>query len=103
MAGTENSDLSGIEGLTVYDQEAFEENVSKKLDDYVVKQKRQHDLNRLNHELKVADTNLNKAKVDLKKIEQSIEDVVRRGISSDRRLQNYFLHPTCIRLPRGVS
>ena len=90
MTESKSSDLSGIEGLTVYDQEAFEENVSKKLDDFVVKQKRQHDEKRLGNELKLVSANLGKAKINLNKIGETIEEAVRRGISSDRKLQNLF-------------
>ena len=56
------------------DQEAFEENVSKKLDDFVVKQKRQRDEKRLGNELKLVSANLGKAKINLNKIESRLKE-----------------------------
>merc|ERR1712156_882007 len=85
-----NSDLKGIEGLTVYDQDKFEERVSKNLSSYVEKQQREHDVKRLNTELKSVTENLVKSKDNLFKTEKSLNDAVNRGITSDRRLQVYL-------------
>ena len=83
-----SSDLSGIEGLQVYDQETFEENVSKKLDDIFEKQKREHDIKRLKNEFKTVSDSLTKAKAGLDKVEESLQSAVNRGITSDRKLQS---------------
>ena len=85
-----NSDLNGIEGLTVYDQDQFEERVSKNLSQYVEKQKREHDVKQLNGELKNVIENLVKAKENLSKVETSLNDAVNRGITSDRRLKVFL-------------
>ncbi len=82
-----DSDLSGIEGVTVYDQETFEENVSKKLSDFVDKQKREQDLKNLHKESKSVNESLFKATQDLSKVEDQLKNAVSRGITSDRRLQ----------------
>ena len=84
------SDLKGIEGLTVYDQDQFEERVSKNLSQYVEKQKREHDVKQLNGELKSVIENLGKAKENLSKVEKSLNDAVNRGITSDRRLKVFL-------------
>merc|ERR1711973_94891 len=91
MEGTpSNSDLKGIEGLTVYDQDKFEERVSKNLSSYVEKQQREHDVKRLNIELKSVTENLVKSTDNLSKTEKSLNEAVNRGITSDRRLQVYL-------------
>merc|ERR1712083_847889 len=85
-----NSDLTGIEGLTVYDQEKFEERVSKNLSSYVEKQQREQDVKRLTIELKSVNENLVKSQENLIKTEKSLNDAVDRGITSDRRLQVFL-------------
>ena len=85
-----NSDLTGIEGLTVYDQDLFEEKVSKNLNHYVEKQQREHDFKRLHSELKDVKENLAKSKENLSKTEKSLNEAVKRGITSDRRLQVFL-------------
>lgn len=90
MEATGNSELNGIEGLTVYDQETFEENVSKSLDVLVSKQKREHDLKRLTKELKSVEDKLVVVKANLTKIDDKLREAVSRGITSDRRLQTFL-------------
>jgi hypothetical protein len=84
-----NKDLTGIEGIQVYDQEQFEENVSKKLDVYVEKQKREHDLKRLTKEYEICKISLAKSSLNLSKAEESLSEAVKRG-QSDRKLQIYL-------------
>ncbi len=86
---TTSSDLSGIEGLQVYDQESFEDVVSKRLDDIVVKQKREQEIKRITKELTSVANNLSKANDNLQKAEKSMSDGVSRG-QSDRKLQIYL-------------
>merc|ERR1712083_1209883 len=81
-----NLDLKGIEGLTVYDQDKFEQKVSKNLSRHVEKQQREHDSKRLTSELK----NLTKSIENLSKVEKSLNDAIDRGITSDRRLQVFL-------------
>ena len=85
-----NLDLKGIEGLTVYDQDKFEQKVSKNLSHYVEKQQREHDSKRLNSELKNVTENLTKSIENLSKVEKSLNDAINRGITSDRRLQVFL-------------
>ena len=85
-----NLDLKGIEGLTVYDQDKFEQKVSKNLSHYVEKQQRGHDLKRLTSELKDVTENLTKSIENLSKVEKSLNDAIDRGITSDRRLQVFL-------------
>merc|ERR1712086_428002 len=85
-----NLDLKGIEGLTVYDQDKFEQKVSKNLSHYVEKQQRGHDSKRLNSELKNVTENLSKSIENLSKVEKSLNDAINRGITSDRRLQVFL-------------
>ena len=87
MPNDKESELSGIEGLTFYNQEDFEENVTKKLDDHIDKQKKEHDAKRLENELKSVQNDLGKAQSNLSKVEKTLQDAVSRGITSDRRLQ----------------
>lgn len=85
-----NLDLKGIEGLTVYDQDQFEQKVSKNLSHYVEKQQREHDLKRLTSELKNVTENLTNSIENLSKVEKSLNDAIDRGITSDRRLQVFL-------------
>ena len=85
-----NLDLKGIEGLTVYDQDKFEQKVSKNLSRHVEKQQREHDLKRLTSELKNVTENLTKSIENLSKVEKSLNDAIDRGITSDRRLQVFL-------------
>merc|ERR1712008_440246 len=85
-----NLDLKGIEGLTVYDQDKFEQKVSKNLSHYVEKQQRGHDLKRLTSELKNVTENLTKSIENLSNVEKSLNDAIDRGITSDRRLQVFL-------------
>ena len=83
-----SSDLTGIEGLKAYDQETFENDVSKQLDVYVEKQKREHDLKRFQKELESVKANYAKAVLNLRKAEDSIKETVSRGVNvSDRKIQ----------------
>merc|ERR1712045_24447 len=83
-----SSDLTGIEGLKAYDQETFENDVSKQLDVYVEKQKREHDLKRFQKELESVKANYAKAVLNLCKAEDSIKETVSRGVNvSDRKIQ----------------
>ena len=90
MSNSKDSELIGIEGLTFYDQEDFEENVTKKFDDQIDKQKKEDDAKRLQIELKRIETNLERALKNLAKVEQSLQDAVSKGITSDRRLQTFL-------------
>ena len=85
-----NLDLKGIEGLTVYDQDKFEQKVSKNLSRHVEKQQREHDSKRLTSELKNVTENLTKSIENLSKVEKSLNDAIDRGITSDRRLQVFL-------------
>ena len=85
-----NLDLKGIEGLTVYDQDKFEQKVSKNLSRHVEKQQREHDTKRLTSELKNVTENLTKSIENLSKVEKSLNDAIDRGITSDRRLQVFL-------------
>merc|ERR1712241_516763 len=80
-------DLKDIEGIKVYDQETFEDGVSKQLDVYVEKQKKEHDLKRFQKELQSVKANLAKTVLNLKKAEEVLRVTVSRGITSDRKLQ----------------
>ena len=57
---------------------------------YVEKQQREHDVKRLNIELKSVTENLVKSTDNLSKTEKSLNEAVNRGITSDRRLQVYL-------------
>ena len=82
------SELQDIEGIQVYDQETFEEDVSKKLDKQLEKQKRENDLKRSQKELLSVKANLAKTVLNLNKSEESLKAIVARGIVSDRKLQS---------------
>ena len=82
------SELQDIEGIQVYDQETFEEDVSKKLDKQLEKQKRDNDLKRSQKELLSVKANLAKTVLNLNKSEESLKAIVARGIVSDRKLQS---------------
>ena len=82
------SELQDIEGIQVYDQETFEEDVSKKLDKQLEKQKRENDLQRSQKELLSVKANLAKTILNLNKSEESLKAIVARGIVSDRKLQS---------------
>ena len=82
------SELQDIEGIQVYDQETFEEDVSKKLDKQLEKQKRENDLKRSQKELLSVKANLAKTILNLNKSEESLKAIVARGIVSDRKLQS---------------
>merc|ERR1712045_103797 len=83
-----SSDLTGIEGLKAYDQETFENDVSKQLDVYVEKQKREHELKRVQIEYESVKANYAKAVLNLRKAEDSIKETVSRGVNvSDRKIQ----------------
>merc|ERR1712156_583199 len=83
-----SSDLTGIEGLKAYDQETFENDVSKQLEVYVEKQKREHELKRVQIEYESVKANYAKAVLNLRKAEDSIKETVSRGVNvSDRKIQ----------------
>merc|ERR1712122_431081 len=90
MPNSKDCELNGIEGLTFYDQEDFEQNVTKKLDDQIDKQKKEHDAKRLQLELKSVESNLEKAEKNAAKVEQALHNAVAKGITSDRRLQGFL-------------
>lgn len=83
-----SSDLTGIEGLKAYDQETFENDVSKQLEVYVEKQKREHELKRVQIEYESVKANYAKAVLNLRKAEDSIKETISRGVNvSDRKIQ----------------
>merc|ERR1711879_924091 len=88
ITASTSSDLTGIEGLKAYDQETFENDVSKQLEVYVEKQKREHELKRVQIEYESVKANYAKAVLNLRKAEDSIKETVSRGVNvSDRKIQ----------------